>query len=446
MGLARCTRAGSRSRCAPVLPVGNHILATSTVCTPHSAQSSSPFDCLVTGNLWRRVSRRGVGTIVRCALTPVFVGLSYKAFAASGRLRRARAAMASDKSVTIQACNALDRVESRLRNASGTGHNSDEKILPCQPQIAHKRTVDCETATKASATLAPTGGLTEFDSEEENLPPLPATPKNCISELDQGPSAVPGALENEAFYFPSLNGPSADREVFERLMDELNFRTCWLNTGMKFSRDICLGNDDVVMRSPTYHSIVMRIARFFGGVKVVRTLANLYRDGEDWCNLHSDQYHQGGYPIDLTVGASFGDPRRLILVEKRDDRHRIEIPQRNGDVFAFSDQVNANWRHMVPREPAPCGPRISIIVWCTRQTSKGNGEVQDGPGFALGEFPHMLYDNPKGAGRDYVAGRDYGARPIRGGGWDRRGKGRRGGWKGKGHASSAVDGMISKPK
>jgi len=350
--------------------------------------------------------------------------------------------MENDVSVALRGA-MLVGDESRLRSVLGTVHHNDKDISPILLRAAHRQLADQETASKVGETPSRTGGVTEFDFEEEALPPLPAAPRNCISELDQGPFAVPGALENEAFYLPSLNGPSTDRQVFESLMDELNFRTCWLNTGMKFSRDICLGNDDVVTRSPTYHSIVSRIARFFGGVKVVRTLANLYRDGDDWCNLHSDQYQQGGYPIDLTVGASFGDPRRLILVEKQNEQHRIEIPQRNGDVFAFSDQVNAAWRHMIPREPATCGPRISVIVWCTRQTSKGSGkgsgEVQDRSGHGLGDFPHMLYENPKGAGRDFVAGQTRGGR-------DGQGKGRHKGWKGSGRASSAAGEMFSRPK
>lgn len=66
--------------------------------------------------------------------------------------------------------------------------------------------------------------------------------------------------------------------------------------------------------------------------------------------------------------------------------------------------------------------------------------MQDQPRNALGDFPHMLYENPKGAGRDYVAGQ------TRGGGWDRRGKGRHKGWKGSGRASSAVGEMSSRPK
>jgi hypothetical protein len=237
------------------------------------------------------------------------------------------------------------------------------------------------------------------------LPPLPNDLQNHVNDYDIGAFADPAALEGEAFFHPSLLGSPSDRSVFEMLMQECDFQECWLNTGMKFSRNICLGTDDVLENSCVWRAIVQRLSDFFG-VKVVRTLANLYRDGNDWCNLHSDQYNQvdRGYKIDLTIGCSFGDERKLIWVEKANERHRIELPQRNGDCFAFSDHINNTWRHMVPRAGSGTGPRISIIVWCCRQKEEA---VQSGKQ-PLGRFPHMYYHNPKGKGNDYEAGASRG--------------------------------------
>lgn len=237
--------------------------------------------------------------------------------------------------------------------------------------------------------------LPEMTSETGILRPLPQRIRNDIGKFDTGRYANPNALEGEAYYLPGLNCRPDDRSVFQRLMLELDFKDCWLETGMKFSRQICIGDAETLAKAPTYRSIVERVSKVFG-VRVVRTLVNLYRDGRDWCNLHSDQYHQGGYPIDLTVGATFGDPRRLLWVEKRNTRHKIELPQRNGDVFAFSDKINTTWRHMIPEEGPECGPRISVIVWCDRQ------ESSNWLG-SLGSFPHMLYHNPRGRGQDFKA-------------------------------------------
>lgn len=56
---------------------------------------------------------------------------------------------------------------------------------------------------------------------------------------------------------------------------------------------------------------------------------------------------------------------------------------------------------MIPREGPECGPRISVIVWCSRRSQQVPGGHPGGR--ALGDFPHMLYYNPKGDGRDFQA-------------------------------------------
>lgn len=39
------------------------------------------------------------------------------------------------------------------------------------------------------------------------------------------------------------------------------------------------------------------------------------------------------------------------------------FPQSNGDVFAFTDDVNSAFQHAVPRGARRVGPRISVILW-----------------------------------------------------------------------------------
>ena len=287
--------------------------------------------------------------------------------------------------------------------------NSDPKTRSCPTDVA-RRAVDGAVLTSV---------------ETDILRPLPPKVENRMSEFDKGPYASPEALENEAFYLPAVHCEADDRSVFNRLMSELDFKDCWLDTGMKFSRQICIGDEELLARAPTYRAIVERVTQIFG-VRAVRTLVNLYRDGTDWCNLHSDQYHQGGYPIDLTVGSTFGAPRRLIWVEKKNPRHKIEMPQLNGDVFAFSDMINTTWRHMIPQEGPECGPRISVIVWCNREKDSGHWMG------SLGAFPHMLHQNPKRNGMDYEA------RP---GHYLRRDKGKGSGkGEGKGRSKGAAKG------
>jgi len=219
---------------------------------------------------------------------------------------------------------------------------------------------------------------------------------------------------------------------------------------MQFSRDICLGSDEILARSPTYRAIVDRVVAFFG-VRPVRTLVNLYRDGEHWCNLHSDQYHQGGYAIDLTIGCSFGAEREVVFVEKANKSHEFTVPQRNGDIFAFSDNINNTWQHMIPRGPPGTGPRISVIVWCQRRDAEGTEAGSEN--LELGDFPHMFDYNPKGKGRDFQAqpgrGRDFQAQPElapkgRNKGDGKGGRGGKGAGKGDGagRGGGSFDGAV----
>eukprot|EP00929_Paragymnodinium_shiwhaense_P116139 TRINITY_DN8541_c0_g2_i2.p1 TRINITY_DN8541_c0_g2~~TRINITY_DN8541_c0_g2_i2.p1 ORF type:complete len:490 (-),score=74.10 TRINITY_DN8541_c0_g2_i2:368-1837(-) len=221
------------------------------------------------------------------------------------------------------------------------------------------------------------------------LPRLPAEFVSALGKYTDGRTAQ--RLSEEMFFFEDFAGGADDRSVFDQLMRELTFHDCWLNTGMKFARSICLGSNEVVENSPTYRALIDRVTSHFG-VTAIRSLVNLYRDGRDWCNLHHDQYHQGDYPIDLTVGITLGAERELIFVEKRTEKE-IHMPLRNGSAFAFSDNVNSTWRHMIPRGAPGTKKRISVIIWCTRQP----GAVGTKPGgpISLGDFPHMLYEDPQ---------------------------------------------------
>lgn len=77
---------------------------------------------------------------------------------------------------------------------------------------------------------------------------------------------------------------------------------------------------------------------------------NHYRSAEDFTSFHSDQYFGG---VDMTIGASFGEERSLVF-EHRETKEQFSFPQQNGDVFAFTEKVNRDFVHGVPRQCAGC--------------------------------------------------------------------------------------------
>jgi len=114
------------------------------------------------------------------------------------------------------------------------------------------------------------------------------------------------------------------------------------------------------------------MAEYFD-VDVFATRLNFYRDGSDWKPYHHDSHAFGanGRKEDFTMGASFGAPRALSFLHES-SASSFEFPQKNGDVFAFSSEVNAAMKHGVPQlsgqEQFAVNPRFSIIAWGSRRS------------------------------------------------------------------------------
>jgi len=84
---------------------------------------------------------------------------------------------------------------------------------------------------------------------------------------------------------------------------------------------------------------------------------NLYREG-DGKPLHCDA--SGGERV--TVGVAFGSPRDVVISHIQTGQ-TVSFEMRNGDVFAFTPEVNAKFMHGVPKGPSS---RVSVIVWGPR--------------------------------------------------------------------------------
>merc|ERR1712091_259680 len=135
--------------------------------------------------------------------------------------------------------------------------------------------------------------------------------------------------------------------------------------------------------SATFLGIIERLSAHFS-VEVFATRLNFYRDGSDWKPFHHDShaYGAGGVKEDFTMGASFGAERALAFLHEPSGVG-FEFPQANGDIFAFTSEVNKALKHGVPRgRRTDIGPRFSIIAWGRRHTINernggAEGEVTD---------------------------------------------------------------------
>ncbi|CAE7605289.1 PRDX5 [Symbiodinium natans] len=211
-------------------------------------------------------------------------------------------------------------------------------------------------------------------------------PANCFH--DHVPAELRSSFE-DAFYFPGfLCTHQDDGSLFQQLQKELTFRAAWLDSGLPFSRHLCLVSDEVLSKAPTLHALLEHLAEVFG-VRPVCCIVSLYRHGGDFCNLHFDEYSFADGKVDFSIGVTFGEERKLVFEHRDGHKVQFAVPQRNGDVHAFGEATNRCWRHGVP----PCvdcdGPSISINVW----GSRGHTEV-DLPVSLPGRFPTIKFQDP----------------------------------------------------
>lgn len=86
---------------------------------------------------------------------------------------------------------------------------------------------------------------------------------------------------------------------------------------------------------------------------------NLYRDQHDSVAPHNDTLTElvRGQPIALL---SLGDTRALTIRAKLPPRRVLHVDMDAGSVLSMSWDTQLNFDHGIPKQRAPCGPRISL--------------------------------------------------------------------------------------
>ena len=128
--------------------------------------------------------------------------------------------------------------------------------------------------------------------------------------------------------------------------------------------------------SAVFTEIVDMMADYFD-VEVYATRLNYYRDGTQWKPYHHDSHAYGSKNVreDFTMGITLGATRALSFLHEP-SKMTFAFPQKNGDMFAFTTDVNTRFMHGVPRT-TDAGDRFSIIAWGKRRTinERNGGKV-----------------------------------------------------------------------
>jgi hypothetical protein len=117
------------------------------------------------------------------------------------------------------------------------------------------------------------------------------------------------------------------------------------------------------------------------GIRASAARLNLYRSSADYKPFHADRGRDEDGVPQVTVGLSLGATRELSFVHYQTGLV-TSFPQRNGDVFAFTPELNKVFLHGVPRVSATSAeedmdnrPRMSLILWGSRIVVKEAAEA-----------------------------------------------------------------------
>jgi alkylated DNA repair dioxygenase AlkB len=96
------------------------------------------------------------------------------------------------------------------------------------------------------------------------------------------------------------------------------------------------------------------------GSRFNSVLLNYYRDERDSIGYHSDDEPElGERPIIASL--SLGEERRFVLKHKTLKSVRpVRLSLASGSLLLMQGDTQRHWRHGIPKESRPCGPRVNL--------------------------------------------------------------------------------------
>jgi alkylated DNA repair dioxygenase AlkB len=91
---------------------------------------------------------------------------------------------------------------------------------------------------------------------------------------------------------------------------------------------------------------------------------NLYKDGEDYCPYHRDQYGKDVYTISL------GATRDLLLKPDEKGKETEKYTLKSGDMYYMANELHKTHRHSIPKRKNMNQTRISVVFF-TRPSGYG---------------------------------------------------------------------------
>ncbi len=177
-------------------------------------------------------------------------------------------------------------------------------------------------------------------------------------------------LDGECDYYPNfLNNTSLlkIKNLIEWRQDQITLYGKTHNV----PRLHCWYNDQ--NQSYTYSNITLNPLKFFKELDEIRTkvelslgqkfnscLCNLYRDGNDYAAIHSDDEKElGKNPMIASI--SIGESRKFILKHRFDKGiERKEVILEDQSLLVMKGKLQHYWKHELTKTKKKIGPRVNL--------------------------------------------------------------------------------------
>ena len=191
----------------------------------------------------------------------------------------------------------------------------------------------------------------------------------------------------EVLYWDRLFSPDEARGYFDRLMAEIPWQqreivmmgrkimqprlVCWMgDPGTEYTysgvRNVPVDWTPAVL---DLRKIIERAAE----MTTNSVLLNLYRDENDSMGFHQDNEKElGKDPVIASL--SLGATRRFQLRHaKKKSVPGRDLPLGDGSLVVMRGSIQRLWRHAVPKENKPCGPRLNLTFRTIYPVESGAG-------------------------------------------------------------------------
>jgi len=162
--------------------------------------------------------------------------------------------------------------------------------------------------------------------------------------------------------------------LFMHLVEETPWRqeqvTVWGKTHMQPRLTAWYGDDaqsysysGITLSAMPWTPALLRIkekVETLCGVSFNSVLVNYYRDHRDGMGFHSDDEPELG-PAPVIASVTFGAARHFALKHRyRKDVANVKLLLPSGSVLLMKGDTQRYWKHGVPKQTQPCGPRVNL--------------------------------------------------------------------------------------